>query len=67
MDKSLDAGMQTFDQALFDLYTDGTLELDEAIRNADSPDGLELRVKLAEGANPADDSALDDMYDPTNF
>jgi twitching motility protein PilU len=67
MDKSLDAGMQTFDQALFNLYKDGTIELDEAIKNADSPDGLELKVKLAEGVKNDDDSDMDDMYDPTNF
>ena len=67
MDKSLDAGMQTFDQALFNLYKEGEIDLKEALKNADSPDGLELKVKLSEGAPADDDDAMDDMYDPTNF
>lgn len=48
MEKSTTIGMQTFDQALFTLYTEGKISLDEALRNADSATNLRLRIKLAE-------------------
>jgi twitching motility protein PilU len=38
--------MQTFDQALFDLYEQGIISYEEAMRNADSKNELRLRVKL---------------------
>lgn len=38
--------MQTFDQALFDLYDAGHITYDEAIRNADSTNELRLAIKL---------------------
>jgi len=46
MDKSRELGMQTFDQALFDLYDRGFISYDEAIRNADSTNELRLAIKL---------------------
>ena len=46
MAKSRDLGMQTFDQALFDLYEAGFIDYDEAIRNADSVNELRLNIKL---------------------
>ena len=46
MAKSNRLGMQTFDQALFQLYEDGVISYDEAIRNADSQNELRLRIKL---------------------
>ncbi|HLQ25181.1 MAG TPA: PilT/PilU family type 4a pilus ATPase [Acidiferrobacterales bacterium] len=46
MAKSTEAGMQTFDQALFRLYEDGLITYDEAIRNADSQNDLRLKIKL---------------------
>ena len=46
MTKSRELGMQTFDQALFDLYDDGSIGYDEAIRNADSMNELRLQIKL---------------------
>lgn len=46
MDKSRELGMQTFDQALFDLYDAGHISYDEAIRNADSTNELRLAIKL---------------------
>jgi twitching motility protein PilU len=46
MAKSTRLGMQTFDQALFDLYENGTISYDEALRNADSQNELRLRIKL---------------------
>ncbi|MGB5164953.1 MAG: PilT/PilU family type 4a pilus ATPase [Woeseiaceae bacterium] len=46
MAKSTRLGMQTFDQALFALYEEGTISYEEAMRNADSKNELRLRVKL---------------------
>ena len=46
MAKSTRRGMQTFDQALFDLYEQGIISYEEAMRNADSKNELRLRVKL---------------------
>ena len=46
MAKSTRLGMQTFDQALFDLYEGGTISYEEAMRNSDSKNELRLRVKL---------------------
>lgn len=48
MEKSTNLGMQTFDQALFDLYRSGQISLEEALKNADSANNLRLRVKLTE-------------------
>ena len=49
MAKSRELGMQTFDQALFDLYHAGKIDYDEALRNADSQNELRLQIKLASG------------------
>ena len=38
--------MNTFDQALFDLYEQGMISYEDALRNADSKNELRLRVKL---------------------
>ena len=46
MAKSTRLGMQTFDQALFELYEEATISYEEAMRNADSKNGLRLRIKL---------------------
>jgi twitching motility protein PilU len=46
MAKSTRLGMQTFDQALFDLYEQSFIAYEEAMRNADSKNELRLRVKL---------------------
>jgi twitching motility protein PilU len=68
MDKSLDAGMQTFDQALYTLYKEDVIELEEALRKADSKDGLELKINLSEGGGAGDEEGFDDeLYDPSNF
>ena len=48
MEKSTNMGMQTFDQALYELYKAGKIDFDEAIKNADSANNLRLRVKLNE-------------------
>jgi twitching motility protein PilU len=44
--KSNEAGMQTFDQALFDLYEDQRITFEDALRNADSVNDIRLRIKL---------------------
>lgn len=46
MKKSRNIGMQTFDQALFDLYEGNQITLEDALRNADSVNDLRLQVKL---------------------
>ncbi len=48
MEKSTNSGMQTFDQALYDLYRAGKITLEDALKNADSANNLRLRVKLTE-------------------
>ena len=50
MAKSRELGMQTFDQALFDLFKEGRISQDEAIKNADSANELRLKIKLDEGS-----------------
>ena len=49
MEKSENLGMQTFDGAIFKLYMAGKISFDDAIVNADSPNNLRLRIKLAAG------------------
>ncbi len=46
MKKSRELGMQTFDQALFDLFEDGRISYEDALRNADSVNDLRLNIKL---------------------
>ena len=46
MKRSRELGMQTFDQALFDLYEAHLVTLEDALRNADSVNDLRLQVKL---------------------
>jgi len=46
MEKSRELGMRTFDWALFDLYNEGHIAYEEAIRNADSANELRLNIKL---------------------
>jgi twitching motility protein PilU len=46
MKKSRELGMQTFDQALFDLYESGKISYEDALRNADSVNDLRLSIKL---------------------
>ena len=46
MKKSRELGMQTFDQALFDLVEDDKISPEEALRHADSVNDLRLSLKL---------------------
>lgn len=53
MKKSREMGMQTFDTALFELYEAGKISYEDALRNADSMNGLRLQIKLG-GAEAKD-------------
>jgi twitching motility protein PilU len=46
MQKSRELGMKTFNHSLFELYNEGAISYDEAIRNADSAKELRLNIKL---------------------
>ncbi|TFW10640.1 PilT/PilU family type 4a pilus ATPase [Massilia arenosa] len=46
MKKSRELGMQTFDQALFDLHEADKITYEDALRNADSVNDLRLNIKL---------------------
>jgi len=47
MEKSIDQGMKTFDQALIALHHNGKISEEEALRNADSVNNVRLKIKLA--------------------
>ena len=63
MDRSLQEGMQTFDQALYALYKEGRIDLEEALSKADSRDGLALKIRLAEGG----ETPLDEGFENAHF
>ena len=46
MARSTRIGMKTFDQSLFELYEQGIISYEDALRNSDSKNELRLRVKL---------------------
>ena len=47
MKKSENIGMKTFDTALFELYQEGLISEDEAVRNSDSANNVRLKIKFA--------------------
>jgi len=47
MEQGIQEGCETFDQALFLLYKEGKITLDQALINADSMNNLRLKIKLA--------------------
>lgn len=57
MSKSTEQGMQTFDQALYRLYTAGEVTYDAALAHADSPNDLRLMIKL--GTDASEDPMAD--------
>ena len=57
MEKGAAVGMQTFDMHLFELYKEGRISFDEAMRNADSANNLRLKIKLSENPDEEDDNA----------
>ena len=58
MEKSENAGMQTFDSCLIKLYQQGKISMEEAIRNADSQNNVKLRISLSEGTSKSAGSSL---------
>ena len=55
MKRSRELGMQTFDQALFDLFEADKISYEDALRNADSVNDLRLAIKLhSKNARAAD-------------
>jgi len=51
-------GMQTFDQSLYDLYTQGLITLEEALIRSTNPDEFKLRIQ---GIRSTSDAAREDM------
>jgi twitching motility protein PilU len=46
MEEAVQEGCQTFDQGLYALYSEGAITLEEALKNAESPNNLRLKVKM---------------------
>jgi twitching motility protein PilU len=61
MEKSENMGMRTFDAALFYLYKEGTISLEEALKNADAVNNLRLRIDLDSKAGKSA-SSHDDAF-----
>jgi twitching motility protein PilU len=49
---SPEQGMQTFDQALFEMYSAGKIQYKDALSFAESRNEVRLMIKLAENVNP---------------
>jgi len=60
MKKSERLGMNTFDQALFDLFERGLISYEEALKNADSKNEVRLRVKLESKRAATDPNVVDE-------
>jgi twitching motility protein PilU len=56
--------MQTFDQALINLYKSGKISLDEALKNADSANNVRLQIKLDSNKVGDSDAATSLQLDP---
>jgi twitching motility protein PilU len=63
MEQGVQEGCQTFDQALFTLYKEGQIGLDQALINADSTNNLRLKIKLA---GLKGDEESDQLQPPVN-
>ena len=63
MKKSNRLGMNTFDQAIFDLFEEGVISYEEALKNADSKNEVRLRIKLESKRAERDPNAVDDGLD----
>ncbi len=70
MEQTLTPGSQTFEQDLFRLYHEGTITLDEALANADSPTNLSWLINNSEisSSTPEEDKAAELAldFDSTN-
>ena len=58
MKRSREVGMQTFDQALYDLCQQGRISQEQALKNADSRNNLALEMRLKDDTNPMNTSDL---------
>ena len=63
MKKSNRLGMNTFDQALYDLFEAGAISYEEALKNADSKNEIRLRIKLESKRAATDPNAVDEGLD----
>jgi twitching motility protein PilU len=61
MNSAENEGIQTFDQALFRLYTSGRISLNDAINNADSVTDLKLKIKLHESGGGQEEPKVNDF------
>ena len=59
MEGTLEEGMESFDQCLFRMVKEGRIEQEEALRAADSRDGLALKFRLSEGSSGEHDPYAD--------
>jgi twitching motility protein PilU len=55
MEKSQNIGMKTFDSALFDLYQEGIISEEEALKNSDSANNVRLKIKFAKEGGEEED------------
>jgi len=69
MEKSANLGMQTFDMALYNLFKEGRITYEEALKNADSANNLRLKINLAQqqpGEEPKDVGDINLSLQPKN-
>lgn len=59
MEDSLESGMETFDACLFRLHKEGKISMEEALRAADSRDGLALKFRFSENSDGSHDPYAD--------
>lgn len=64
MKNSREHGMQTFDQALYDLYVAGKISYDDALQSADSRNEVRLMIKLGAENAQFDNSEMKLTEDP---
>jgi twitching motility protein PilU len=67
MEQGNERGMQTFDQALYKLYKDGLITLEEALANADSRNNLSLKIRLSESGSVGGGSGAMSISDEEFF
>ena len=60
MQESQEPGMQTFDQALFELHRDGRITLETALENAESANDLSLRIRLEQAGSAVLETRVDE-------
>ncbi len=63
MEKSEEQGMQTFDSHIYRLYKEGVISLEEALKNADSPSNLQVKMNLEDNVYANAVSSNDDDED----